>query len=168
MKSVADVMTRYLFTVAPLTSVRLARQLSQERGVRHLLVTANDELLGVVCACDLNGAEDVAAPVAKHMRANPFTTNPCATVEDAAVIMRVFRIGCLPVEQNGRVVGIVTRGDLERAGVDDDRAGIRRCAACGYKHNLRSDRRREDLTFCGFCEERSVPGEEDLDVGGGD
>ena len=168
MKSVADVMTRYLFTVAPLTTVRLARQLTRERGVRHLLVTAEDELLGVLCACDLNAASDASAPVAKHMRPNPFTTHPLATLSEAAAIMRAFRIGCLPVERNGRIVGIVTRGDLERAGVSDDAAGIRRCAACGYRHNLRADRRCAEILLCGFCEERSLPGGEELDAGGGD
>lgn len=168
MKRVADVMTRYLFTVAPLTSVRLAQQLSRERSVRHLLVTAQDELLGVLCACDLSGVDDLSAPVARHMRANPFTTSPRVTLDEAASIMRAFRIGCLPVEDGGRVVGIVTRGDLERAGMSSETLGIRRCAACGYKHNLRPDRRCEELVFCGFCEERSVPGEEELEMGGGD
>jgi CBS domain-containing protein len=37
---------------------------------------------------------------------------PDASLEDAALLMVEKKIGCLPVVENGRLVGILTEGDI--------------------------------------------------------
>jgi CBS domain-containing protein len=46
------------------------------------------------------------------MTADPVTISPETTVTDAARLMSEKRIGALPVVEKGRMVGLVTEGDL--------------------------------------------------------
>jgi acetoin utilization protein AcuB len=52
------------------------------------------------------------------MTADPVTVSPDTTVEEAVSLMLVKSIGCLPVTQNGGLVGIITTTDLLRALLD--------------------------------------------------
>jgi acetoin utilization protein AcuB len=52
------------------------------------------------------------------MTADPVTVSPETTIEEAASVMLVKRIGCLPVVHNGGLVGIITSTDLLRALLD--------------------------------------------------
>ena len=47
----------------------------------------------------------------------PVTSLPCqaSLLDAAATILRVKKIGCLPVVQDGRLVGIITVNDILRA-----------------------------------------------------
>jgi CBS domain-containing protein len=49
------------------------------------------------------------------MTCTPFTTDPDATVNEAAALMLDKRVGSLPVLADGRLVGIVTDRDAVRA-----------------------------------------------------
>ena len=50
--------------------------------------------------------------VANVMSKDPLTIAPDASVTDAARLMVEERIGALPVIENGKLIGIVTEGDL--------------------------------------------------------
>jgi len=50
--------------------------------------------------------------VANVMSKDPLTIAPDASVTDAARLMVEERIGSLPVIENGKLIGIVTEGDL--------------------------------------------------------
>ena len=50
--------------------------------------------------------------VASVMSKDPLTIAPDASVTDAARLMVEERIGSLPVIENGKLIGIVTEGDL--------------------------------------------------------
>lgn len=50
--------------------------------------------------------------VASVMSREPLTIGPDASVTDAARLMVEERIGALPVIENGKLIGIVTEGDL--------------------------------------------------------
>ena len=52
------------------------------------------------------------------MTADPVTVSPDTAIDEAASVMLVKRIGCLPVVQNGGLVGIITATDFLRALVD--------------------------------------------------
>jgi acetoin utilization protein AcuB len=50
--------------------------------------------------------------VKQIMTRRPYTVSPSAPIEEAALIMREKKIGCLPVVEEGRLVGILTETDI--------------------------------------------------------
>lgn len=158
--SIESLMTRSPITVPPAMRVLDAAQLAAERGIRHLLVVERNDLVGVLCVCDLHAAP-ASAPVADCMARRVITASPKTSPQVAAATMRMRRIGSLPVRYQGSTVGILTRSDLVRGGVPVEKLGVEKCAACGYAHNLKPDRRAPELLFCLYCRERSVSGEDD-------
>ncbi len=54
--------------------------------------------------------------VKSRMTAKPFTVTPDNTVPEAVAIMTAHRVRHLPVLSEGRVVGVVSKGDLAAAG----------------------------------------------------
>jgi acetoin utilization protein AcuB len=141
-------MTRRLVTVAPDDSVEVAVQLLRQRGVRHLLVLEQDRLVGIVSDRDIKRALDpaktkkklmnVGGPffllepilVREIMTTEPVTIGPDLAPQDAAAIMVVRRFGDLPVEEKGKIIGIITETDLLRhfAKSKDEQPGARKTA----------------------------------------
>ena len=162
---IGDSMSTGIVSVAPSTSIAVAREVTRLRHVRHLLVTFRHELVGVACACDLAPAAETQ-PIAHCMASPVVTIAPEATLESGAYFMRERRVGCLPVVARGELVGIVTRGDLRRRGFSDEELGILRCVVCGWAHNVIASFGTPDVGLCLFCRERAVPPSDDIDLGG--
>ncbi len=108
------------------THVRLAdtldtvRTIMQAEGFKHLPVVETKRVLGVITDRDVrqHAAHLGEIMVETAMTADPVTVSPDTTIEEAASVMLVKRIGCLPVVQNGGLVGIITTTDLLRALLD--------------------------------------------------
>lgn len=117
---VRDIMRSPAVTISADTTLESAYRTMQEQGIRHLPVLEGEALVGVITDRDLRLATSALAPrpffpgsqVADVMRPNPITADPSDPVEDAARIMREKKIGCLPVLDDGRLIGIVTGLDL--------------------------------------------------------
>ncbi len=120
---VAELMTSYPVSVAPRTSLREAMALMDEHDVRHLPVLQDERLVGLVSDRDLLTATGWLTPAdagehpgAEHlsdvMHTDLTLVGPDDTVVTAAVAFTVQRIGCLPVLENGRLVGILTEIDM--------------------------------------------------------
>jgi acetoin utilization protein AcuB len=114
--SVRDVMSTDLVTVRPAESVRRAYEIMRDRRIRHLPVIENDRLVGILSDRDLRpillSPGLTGASVAELMSEGPTTITPDTSVEDAASLLVVRKIGCLPVVEGERLVGIVTETDL--------------------------------------------------------
>ena len=135
---IADIMTREVLFVAPDTSVREAALLMLENRISGLPVMEDDTLVGIISEADyvakdssrswrarvllegdqgpLAGAEKVG----ELMSREPITIPVTATVHEAARLMTRAGVKRLPVVDDGRMVGIVTRSDLIRAYVRTD------------------------------------------------
>ena len=50
--------------------------------------------------------------VRQIMTRRPYTISPSAPIEEAALILREKKIGCLPVVEGGKLVGILTETDI--------------------------------------------------------
>ena len=117
---VQDIMTSPVQFIAPNVTLQNAYQMMQEKGIRHLPVLDNGRLVGVITDRDLRLATSALSPapfspganVSAVMSRTPLTAAPSDPVEDAARTMRERKIGCLPVDDNGRLVGIITGLDL--------------------------------------------------------
>lgn len=116
-------MTRDVITVHPEATVAEALELTRGHNIRHLPVMDARELKGIVSDRDLRmamgpDADLESVTVSDLMTAKAVTTPPETPVETAAQLLVEHRIGCLPVVEDGELVGILTESDLLRALVD--------------------------------------------------
>lgn len=98
-------------TIASDTTVADAKAVMKREGVHHLVVGRGSAFRGVVSARDLASA-DATTAVALLLARKPVTGTPRTTVREAANLLRGHNIGCLPVIDRGRVIGIITISDL--------------------------------------------------------
>lgn len=114
--TVRDVMATHLVTVRPRETARRAYRLMRDHRFRHLPVVENGCLVGVLSDRDLRpvllSPTLARAQVGELMSEDPTTIAPDAPVEEAASLLVVKKIGCLPVVADGTLVGIVTETDL--------------------------------------------------------
>ena len=117
---VRDIMSSPVAAVPPAATLEDAYRMMREKAIRHLLVFDGDRVVGVVTDRDLRLATSslAASPfppgsrVESVMVRSPLTAAPDDPVEDAARAMRERKIGCLPVMDGDRLLGIVTVIDL--------------------------------------------------------
>ena len=109
-------MAKQLVTISPDATVLDAVHLLHKHGIRHLPVVDDGRFNGFIADSDLkqilllpNGNE---MPLAEFMNKSPLTIGPEESMEDAARIMYSNRIGGLPVVEGGKLVGIITVGDI--------------------------------------------------------
>lgn len=130
---VSDAMNRSPVVVPAEASIATAAALAEAAGAAHLLVLDEENLVGILCGCDLEAARP-DEPVSDRMSLPVITIRPDATLEDAAVTLYECGVGCLPVALGGLVLGTVSGEELARAGVPA-RLPHRRCHE-GRGHKL--------------------------------
>lgn len=122
---------RPLEFVAPDTSVTDAIRLMSEHKIGAILVIEDERLVGIFTERDaLNkvlaaGVDPVETKVSEVMTEEPFSVDPSTTVEEAMGIVTHRKFRHLPVVHNGKVVGIISSGDLTHWLVQDQAGEIR-------------------------------------------
>jgi CBS domain-containing protein len=167
---VCDLMTRAgsLHTVAPDTPIAVADDIAVAAGVRHLIVANQGNVAGLVCRCDLIEPAAAGETVANRMSRSVWTLKANATLTDAAALMAREQVGCLPIVEDGVLLGVVTRGDLRRTGVAEDCLGAHACEACGSLRGVRPHPGLDAVELCLECIERALTPPDPLELGGGD
>ena len=123
---VKDSMTRGVVVLSPETTAGEALALCRERRIRHLPVLEEGELVGIVSDRDLRSAAPALGDpgrasalekilISDVMTRDVVTTRPEDPIEEAANRMQERRIGCLPVVEDGVLVGILTSSDVMEA-----------------------------------------------------
>lgn len=127
---VREIMNREPITVAPEMSVSDARALMKKRGIRHLPVTEDGRMAGVITDRDIRLCLPSPATslsvweinyllarltVGQVMSKTVLIVEPERDARDAARIMMEHVIGALPVVDGDQLVGIVTETDFLRA-----------------------------------------------------
>lgn len=98
-------------TIAATATAGEANETMKRENIHHLVVGKGRNLVGVVSARDLIGADPTQA-LRELVAVTAVAATPRTTVREAANLLRGRSIGCLPVVDGGRVVGIVTTSDL--------------------------------------------------------
>ena len=111
-----DIMNTKVETILATEPADRAWERMRNRGIHHLVIIHGGKPVGVVSAQDLGGARGAQSRqgkiVAHFMSPNMISAGPRATVRQAANLLRGYGVGCLPVMDDGKLVGIVTVSDL--------------------------------------------------------
>ena len=125
---VRALMSEHVITVTPSQNVLLADELMRRGRIRHLPVVDGSELVGLVSHRDIiralvrvlakaeltsgEGSRVLSVTAAEVMTSNVQTVRSDARAAEAARLMLVNKTGCLPVVDDGALVGIVTEADF--------------------------------------------------------
>ena len=110
-------MNKALVIIKPNTSVIKAQILLQEKHISHLPVMEKEKLLGIITERDIKRllVPSETLLVKNIMTHDPVTVPWDYTIGEAAEILLEHDISALPViDPNGKVTGIITKGDLFR------------------------------------------------------
>lgn len=115
---VKDIMSPDVRTVAPDMTLKELKELMFREKHRGYPVMSGDEMLGIVTLTNLQSVPDELLPgtsVEKVMGRKLYVIAPVDEASTAMKMMNDKQIRRLPVMDNGRLVGIVSREDLVRA-----------------------------------------------------
>jgi CBS domain-containing protein len=124
---VEQYMSTDLFTVHEDEVIDLVANMMDWKHIRHIPVEDEEHrLVGIVSyrmllrllARDSPHGKDWPIPVREVMHRNPVTVHPSTSTLEAIELMRKNKVACLPVVQDGRLVGIVTEHDFLRVAGD--------------------------------------------------
>lgn len=130
---VYDWMTKKVFTVGPDDCISDALKLMKEKKIRHLPVVKGDTLKGIISDRDIKEFTPSSATtldvyelhyllaktrIKEIMQDKVFTTSSDTPIEEAALVLYDEGIGCLPVVDKGKLVGIISDKDIFRALID--------------------------------------------------
>ena len=111
-----EVMSEKVLTVPPALPAADAWQMMEANNVRHLVVKDGAKVVGVLSDTDAGGPHGEAvrarAAVRDLMDSHFACVTRADTVRKAANLMRGHKTGCLPVVERGRLLGVVTIGNL--------------------------------------------------------
>jgi CBS domain-containing protein len=121
---------RAIFSVEPKAPVLEAIRAMAEHHVGALLVMQGETLAGIVSERDyarkviLLGRSSADTPVRDIMSSPVLTVSPDTSVQTCMQLMTDRRVRHLPVVEGGRVVGMVSIGDLVKAVIAEQQQHI--------------------------------------------
>lgn len=114
-----EVMRQQVMTIREDDDLALASQMIAWSGVRHLPVVRDGRVVGVLSERDIfrhlgeeKGKESLSDPVGSAMAKPAKVAHPDEDVTEAAARMSSEKLGCLPVVEQGRLLGLVTMTEL--------------------------------------------------------
>ena len=119
-----------IWASGPNDSVLDAIKLMAEKKIGALLVMEGDRLSGIVSERDyarkviLKGKSSEKTPVADIMTAEVIVTAPNETVKKCMSLMTEHHCRHLPVVDDGKVVGVLSIGDLVKAIIEEQQFKI--------------------------------------------
>jgi CBS domain-containing protein len=117
-RQLLDAKSHEIFSVSPNASVFDALNILAETDVGALLVMDGDRMVGIFSERDyarrvvLQGKSSRETQVREVMTERIVCVQPNQTVEEAMAMMTEVRCRHLPVVEHGRVIGVVSIGDL--------------------------------------------------------
>ena len=123
MFSIEAIMSTNLITVTPSATLAEARTLMHDNRIHHIPVVDDDKLVGLITLTNVLAATDSFLRDSNRIHANDIsikdtmvedvaTVDISASLRQAALFLEKHKIGCLPVMDNSRLVGIITDTDF--------------------------------------------------------
>jgi CBS domain-containing protein len=121
---------RSVWTIGPEEPVLAAIQIMADKHIGALPVMRGDELIGIVSERDyarkviLLGRSSSDTPVWQIMTSDVVSVSPDELVHRCMEIMTERRIRHLPVLEKGKLIGIISIGDLVKAVIEEQQQTI--------------------------------------------
>lgn len=120
-----------VYSVAPNTTVFEALSLMAEKEIGAVVVLENNKLVGLLSERDyarkiiLKGKSSKETFVEEIMSCNLMTVELKTSIEKCMEIMTVNRIRHLPVVEQGKLVGLISIGDVVKYTIDEQEFTIK-------------------------------------------
>ncbi len=120
-----------VYTIGPDDSVLDALKLLAEKNIGALPVVEGDQVVGIVSERDyarklvLKGRSSAATPVREIMSAPVVTVDPKQKLDFCMNLMTDRHLRHLPVVDNGRLLGLLSIGDLVKETIDEQASLIK-------------------------------------------
>jgi|SRR3954466_14860692 acetoin utilization protein AcuB len=127
---VEEIMKTDVAVLLPTDTIADAIRLMDTRKIRHIPIVDQDKhLQGLITVAKIREAtpsifhanehpEDLKKPLETIMEKNVITGHPLDFVEEAAGLFYEHKISCIPIINDGKLIGIVTETDLLRTMVE--------------------------------------------------
>jgi len=135
MATVANLLSKKgsnVFSISPKASIQDALAILEEHNVGALPILDNDELVGIFSERDLarllaqSNSFSLNTLIEKVMTRKVFTITPSTKTEECMQMMTDKHIRHLPVMDEGKLIGIISIGDVLKAVIKTQREFIKR------------------------------------------
>jgi len=124
---VSTFMTAKVQTLSPDDRLLAAALLMRSSHFRHIPIVEDGHLVGILTDRDIQrctpsllarvSPEEYNAifeetEISRVMTREPLKISPDAPLVEAVALLREKKLGCLPVVENGKLVGIITKSDM--------------------------------------------------------
>ena len=121
---IEEIMKKNVITACKETTIKEVINILEKNRIRHLpIVDENKHIIGIVADRDIRDAspsifhsgehqEDFLKPIETIMKTNVITAHPLDFVEEVSKLFYEYHIGCLPVTEDNKLVGIITETDV--------------------------------------------------------
>ncbi|MCM3442754.1 acetoin utilization AcuB family protein [Metabacillus halosaccharovorans] len=121
---VKHIMKKNVITLRPEDTISLALKSMKENKIRHIpIVNDHHILVGIITERDVKDASPsifqlelkenfLTKPIKNVMSTDLITGHPLDFVEEIAAVLIDHQIGCLPILQDRKLVGLITETDL--------------------------------------------------------
>jgi CBS domain-containing protein len=121
---------RDVWTISPKATVMEALKLMAEKKIGALVVVHDDQVVGIISERDyarkivLRGKSSVNTPVKEIMTDKVYYVGPKTTTQECMVLVTQQSIRHLPVLENGKLVGLISIGDVVKSIIDEQETTI--------------------------------------------
>lgn len=121
---------RSILSVSPSTTVYDALVVMSEHNIGALLVMDNDRLAGIFSERDyarkgiIKGRKANSTTISEVMTSNVYTVSPSMNIMECMEIMSARKFRHLPVVDDGKVIGILSVGDIVTALITEQKTHI--------------------------------------------
>lgn len=126
-KDILDVKGRDVWSVEPMASVYDAMKLMADKGIGALIVMEGAKVIGIISERDyarkviLQGRSSRTTQVREIMTARVVYAQPDQNIEECMVLMTEKRVRHLPVMDGGRLLGVISIGDLVKSIIEEQK-----------------------------------------------